>query len=234
MHLKLCMPAWKSKNKSKKRQQLCFASMKNTSTGNHCSNYHSGHAKVARSTGAIFPTLRMWYDCETSSQGFLAMDSSNMDALWRPMPRESRKLPVLLNSLMPVQIKKSLCWTNIALFQNYVLLIHQARIRGVISVGKPHRPWQGFPRWVWSNYQAKRADDHDDQPWEHPAMKTPERWRALPRRALFVSILAQKSSKDVKTSFFRTMTSHDVIQWRHVTSWCDVTWRQVSWQTGSV
>ncbi len=31
-------------------------------------------------------------------------------------------------------------------------------------------------------------------------MKTPERWRALPRHAIFVSILAQKSSKDVKRS----------------------------------
>ncbi len=29
-------------------------------------------------------------------------------------------------------------------------------------------------------------------------MKTPERWRALPRCALFVSILAEQSSKDVK------------------------------------
>ncbi len=46
-------------------------------------------------------------------------------------------------------------------------------------------------------------------------MKTPERWRALPRRALFVSILAQKSSKDVMTSW-----RHDVVPWRYVTSWC--------------
>ncbi len=68
-------------------------------------------------------------------------------------------------------------------------------------------------------------------PIETVTMKTPERWRALPRRALFVSILAKKSSKGCQ----------DVMPWRHtMTSWRrtvtsrDVTWRQVSWQTGSV
>ena len=51
-------------------------------------------------------------------------------------------------------------------------------------------------------------------------MKTPERWRALPRCALFVSILAQKLSKDVKTA-------HCDVMWRHrraVTS-CYVRWQ---------
>ncbi len=46
-------------------------------------------------------------------------------------------------------------------------------------------------------------------PRKHSKMKTPERWRALPQRALLVSILAQKWSKDVKTSR-RGVTSHDV------------------------
>ena len=49
-------------------------------------------------------------------------------------------------------------------------------------------------------------------------MKTPERWRALPRRALFVSILAQKSSKDVKTSRWDITWRHDIVLWRHMTS----------------
>ncbi len=57
-------------------------------------------------------------------------------------------------------------------------------------------------------------------------MKTPERWRALPRRGLFVSILAQSrqrmSRRHAVTSWRRTMASHDVM-----TSYCDVTWRQV-------
>ncbi len=57
-------------------------------------------------------------------------------------------------------------------------------------------------------------------------MKMPERWRALPRRALLVSILAQKLSKDVKTS------CHDVT-WRHMTSWCH-NWCHTSSQNGSV
>ena len=35
--------------------------------------------------------------------------------------------------------------------------------------------------------------------FETYSMKTPERWRALPRHALLVSILTQKLSKDVKT-----------------------------------
>ena len=55
-------------------------------------------------------------------------------------------------------------------------------------------------------------------------MKTPERWRALPRRALFVSILAQirqrMSRRHALTSWRRTTTSRDVM-----TSYCDVTWR---------
>ena len=46
-------------------------------------------------------------------------------------------------------------------------------------------------------------------------MKTPERWRALPRCALFGSILGQKLLRDVKTSrrdvtWRRAVTSHDV------------------------
>ena len=49
-------------------------------------------------------------------------------------------------------------------------------------------------------------------------MKPPERWRALPRRALFVSIFAQKSSKDVKTSCC------DVVPRRHVTSGVMTNW----------
>ncbi len=60
-------------------------------------------------------------------------------------------------------------------------------------------------------------------------MKTPERWCALPRHALFVSILGQKSSKDVKTSCCDVMRLYHDIMWRHtVTSWrrtvtsCDV------------
>ena len=45
-------------------------------------------------------------------------------------------------------------------------------------------------------------------------MKTPERWRALPRRALIVSILAQKVVKGCQY----------VALWRHMTSWhCAVT-----------
>ncbi len=48
-------------------------------------------------------------------------------------------------------------------------------------------------------------------------MKTPERWCALPRCALFVSILAQKSSQDVKTL-------HDVVPWRHMTSGVMTKW----------
>ncbi len=47
-------------------------------------------------------------------------------------------------------------------------------------------------------------------------MKTPERWRALPRHALLASILDQKLSNEVKTSR------------------CDVTWHHMSWQNGSV
>ncbi len=54
-------------------------------------------------------------------------------------------------------------------------------------------------------------------------MKTPERWRALPRRALFVSVLAQKSPKDVKTSWRDVMMLyHDVM-----TSYRDITWRRM-------
>ncbi len=53
-------------------------------------------------------------------------------------------------------------------------------------------------------------------------MKTPERWRALPQRALFASIFAQKSFNYVKTS---CTWRHDVVPSRHMTSWCDVTWR---------
>ncbi len=41
-------------------------------------------------------------------------------------------------------------------------------------------------------------------------MKTPERWRALPRHALFVSILAQMSSNDVKTLHCDVTWCHDV------------------------
>ncbi len=41
------------------------------------------------------------------------------------------------------------------------------------------------------------------------AMKTPERWRTLPRRALFVSILAQMPSNDVKTFLHHAVMSHD-------------------------
>ncbi len=50
-------------------------------------------------------------------------------------------------------------------------------------------------------------------------METPERWRALPRRALFVSILAQKSSKDVKMSCRDAVPRRDPVPWRHVMSW---------------
>ncbi len=49
-------------------------------------------------------------------------------------------------------------------------------------------------------------------------MKTSERWRALPRRALFVSILAQKSSKDVKTPC-RVMPSYHDVTWRLYVKW---------------
>ncbi len=35
---------------------------------------------------------------------------------------------------------------------------------------------------------------------------------------------AQKSSKDVKMSRHDVMWRHDVVPWRHMTSWCDVTW----------
>ncbi len=56
-------------------------------------------------------------------------------------------------------------------------------------------------------------------------MKTPERWRALPRHALFASTFGQKSSKDVKTSRHDATWRHDVVPWRHMTSWCDVAWR---------
>ena len=63
-------------------------------------------------------------------------------------------------------------------------------------------------------------------------MKTPERWCALPRRALFVSILAQKSSKDVKTShevMKHAVMSHDVrchavTSWRYTTSYDMTKW----------
>ncbi len=48
-------------------------------------------------------------------------------------------------------------------------------------------------------------------------MKTPKCWRALLRRALFVSILAQKSSKDVKTP-------RDVVPCRHMTSGVMTKW----------
>ena len=47
--------------------------------------------------------------------------------------------------------------------------------------------------------------------FETYSMKTPERWRALPRHALLVSILTQKLSNDVKTS------CHDVA-WSHMVS----------------
>ncbi len=55
-------------------------------------------------------------------------------------------------------------------------------------------------------------------------MKTPERWRALPRRALFVSILAQKSSKDVKTSRRDVTWRYDVVLWRHMMSGVMTKW----------
>ncbi len=49
-------------------------------------------------------------------------------------------------------------------------------------------------------------------------MKTPERWRALPRRALFASIFAQKSSKMSRrravTSIKFVMKNEDV---KHIT-----------------
>ncbi len=62
-------------------------------------------------------------------------------------------------------------------------------------------------------------------------MKTPERWHALPRRALFVSILAQNSSKDVKTSCRDVMTPYHDITWRHdVVLWCHnvMLWRHMT------
>ena len=48
-------------------------------------------------------------------------------------------------------------------------------------------------------------------------MKTPERWRSLPRCALLVSILAQKWSKDVKMSRRDVTWRHDVVLSRHMT-----------------
>ena len=52
--------------------------------------------------------------------------------------------------------------------------------------------------------------------------KMPERWRALPRHALFVSILSQMSSNDVKTSCCDVTWRHgsrDITPWRHTTSY---------------
>ncbi len=55
-------------------------------------------------------------------------------------------------------------------------------------------------------------------------MKTPEHWRALPRRALLVSILAQNSPKEVTTSRCDITWHHDVAAWRHVTSGVMTKW----------
>ncbi len=61
------------------------------------------------------------------------------------------------------------------------------------------------------------------QPIDYNQIKTPERWRALPRHALLVTILAQKLSDDVKTSRRDVTTSH-----------CDVILCHLSRQNGSV
>ena len=50
-------------------------------------------------------------------------------------------------------------------------------------------------------------------------MKTPERWRAFPRHALFVGILAQMSSNDVRMSRCYVTWRHDVTPWHHMPSY---------------
>ena len=55
-------------------------------------------------------------------------------------------------------------------------------------------------------------------------MKTPERWRALQRRALFVSILAQKLSKDVKTPCDVMALCRDVMTLHHMISYDMTKW----------
>ncbi len=76
--------------------------------------------------------------------------------------------------------------------------------------------------------QHRKVTLHTDFPF---FMKTPERWRALPRRALFVSILARKSSTDVKTSQDVMPWHHDAVPWRHdVVLWRHdvVLWRHMT------
>ena len=69
--------------------------------------------------------------------------------------------------------------------------------------GRARQVLQGF----WIPTQDVKLNQISDKAQDYNVMKTPERWRALPWRALFVSIFAQKSSKDVNMSC------------------CDVTWR---------
>ena len=80
-------------------------------------------------------------------------------------------------------------------------------------------------KWLFKNFdppdnkcQVPNAQLENTHSWRSVSrifmMKMPERWRALPRRALFVSILAQKSSKGVKTSQW----CHDVVSLRHMTT----------------
>ena len=77
------------------------------------------------------------------------------------------------------------------------------------------RPWISFEI-VPSNEEGHSLQN------DNKNMKTPEHWRALPQRALFmlfVSILAKKSSKDVKIS--RRL---EVVLWRHMTSGVMTKW----------
>ncbi len=55
-------------------------------------------------------------------------------------------------------------------------------------------------------------------------MKTPERWRALPRRALLVNILAPKSSNDIITSRHDVTWRHDITLWHYMVSDVISTW----------
>ena len=76
-------------------------------------------------------------------------------------------------------------------------------------------------------------------------MKTPERWRALPSRALFVSILAWKTFDHIYIENLTlwpgdVITSQGDITWRHavtsydlVMSHRDVIWCHVTWQSES-
>ncbi len=67
-----------------------------------------------------------------------------------------------------------------------------------------------FETWIFVKHRLTFPKG-GDRTTSTQIMKTPERWGALPRRALFASIFAQKSSKDVKKSRRYVTWRHDVV-----------------------